>query len=226
MAALGLGTSEAALVGVNFQSDGYGFGPYTPTTSAFGVPGANWINLAPGVSGSGSNSGATASYSAAGSWVSFGYAYANVGAGPTNDNERVLAGNIWGDNGAPIVVTLDLGAPGNYTYSLTAIASQDSGSGFINPVINDGAGITSPGWGATTQGGLWNGANTSPMAMLSQSGTTTGDTITFTITGPNAAGGIRNALAGLTIDFTPVPEPGTAALGAIGALALLSRRRK
>lgn len=41
MAAPGLGTSHAALVGVNFQAIAYGFGPYTPTTSAFTVPAAN-----------------------------------------------------------------------------------------------------------------------------------------------------------------------------------------
>ena len=227
MAALGLGSSEAALIGVNFQGSAYGFGPYTPTTSAFGVPAASWINLAPGVSGSGSASGATVSYSASGSWSSYGYAYANVTppAGHMDDNDRVMAGNIFGDTGTPIIVTLDLGASGNYSYTLTAIATQDNGSGFINPSINDGNGASTSIWGATTQGGAWNGANTSPLATLTKSGTTIGDTITFTITGANDTAGIRNALAGLTLDFAPVPEPGTAALAALGALTLLRRRR-
>lgn len=66
-------------------------------------------------------------------------------------------------------------------------------------MINDGTGSTNPSWG---------------------------DTITLTITGDDGGYCPRNALAGLTINFTPVPEPGVAALAAVGLLATLRRRRQ
>lgn len=200
---------HAATLAINFT----GQSNMSPTATAFGVAVGDWNNLA-GNSGGPTNvtadNGDTASvtYSSGGTWT--------IGGTPTAGDDEVYHGYL-DDGGTGASVTISgLSAIVQGSYSVQVIMGSDSTNGFDSITIGAAtqtATASAPGWGATGSIG-----STTFTGL-------TGDSVTIAPNNPGDAL-TRGSVAGVIVNFTPVPEPSTTALLGLGGLALILRRRK
>ncbi len=208
-AALMLGASQAAQVGINFQ-DNWGGTPYAPLTepSAFGIPLASWYN-APSVFDSGqtafSTSGAFTLPS--GGELKLAWSakntYSIYAAIPTTPGEDQVIYGYLDDTDYGYSVTLTGFRAFASSFTITTIASTDDGAaaGFVDAVLTT-TGVTnnlqylnnSP---VSFGNGLW--------------GTSTVSSVVTTLTGGNTvqlkglpkADSKRSTLAAILIEYTP-----------------------
>ncbi|MCC7474768.1 MAG: hypothetical protein IT425_05195 [Pirellulales bacterium] len=213
----------------------YSVGGEVPA-SAFGVPAADWYEPGVVSSGStnfSTNGGSVGiDFSAAPfkPGIAYGWTHANQGppsppGDPLSGEDVVLSAFLFAAgvgehgqaNGAPIVVTLsnlssiaDLSA--GYTVTLYA-SSEWSGHGFTPASVQDSnSNSETVAFTIMPDHPLW--WTSAPYESSGAVGSTTanlltGDSVTITLTGWNESShdGNRTSLAGLKVEFTPIPEP-------------------
>jgi hypothetical protein len=211
-AALMLGASQGAQIGINFQ-DNYAGNAYAPLTapSAFGIPLADWYN-APSVPNSSGTAIATSGSFAVPSGGTLDLAwsckntwsiYAPV---PTEGDDQVVYGYLDDtDYGYAVTLTGFRNFAGDFT--ITAIASSDSATAFANAfVVSDGDTnelqyLNNYAIPYAPSGGLA-GTSTVSSVIVTLAGH---NTVRIT-GGPKIVSGsdtIRSTLAGILIDYVP-----------------------
>lgn len=136
-AALMLGASQAAQVGLNFQ-DNYNGSPYAPLTdtSAFGIALADWINVPSIANSSGTPVSTNATFTLPGGQnLSMAWSCKNTwsltASIPTAGDNQVIYGYL-DDTDYGYSVTLSGFRSFASDYTVTTIASTDGGTGFEN----------------------------------------------------------------------------------------------
>jgi MYXO-CTERM domain-containing protein len=223
--ALMLGMSHGATVGINWTTTFAGYGASAGavvTQTAFGVAPADWTNIAAGASGSGSASGLSVSWTGGGNWGSgIGGPGGPGGTGLQSGAEEVFTGYL-DDGGINVTISGLSSVASSYSVKLLA-ASDYAPNGFWPATL--GGGLS----GSLTFTNLDTGfgyAGLGRSAETAFSGTGTGDSFTISIPPVQISPRVRGTLAGIVIDYTPVPEPATAAFGALALGAMLTRRRR
>ena len=144
-----------------------------------------------------------------------------TGVGPVPD---IIAGD-WYQNGgdAPNVqdfFIITLTAPASFRLGVIGDQTTNEQAGLINE-SSDAVQVTGPG-GADSGLMVSGTKNSIPDYYLFDITGTTGDV--FTIKGRNNTGWSDNSLGGFFVD--QIPEPSVSLLGILGALGLISRRRR
>ncbi|MGB0992913.1 MAG: PEP-CTERM sorting domain-containing protein [Akkermansiaceae bacterium] len=155
----------------------------------------------------GSASGATLS-------ANSGFTNFNNIAWASNNKDWVMMEGWYGFVGSEHLTLSNLPAADANGYTVT-IYGDVAQNRTMNYSINGGTAMTITDTGGYA--GTFNAENSVTFANIT--GTTT-----LAITG-NASGS-RSAINGLTVQYTPVPEPSSTALLGLGGLALILRRRK
>ena len=192
-------------VGINFQENNTGFIGKLVTESAFGVPVDNWINMAPGGSGSENHAtpggGSLSVTWSAGNWNT---SYTDGRAG----DEEIYYGWLdfgWGANSSYVIVS-GLNSAFTNGYVVQVAASTDGGTGLQPVVLNGTETLTF----SASQG------SSGPLGGLSTiSSTKSDDTLFFQI--PNGSvGSVRAALSGIIFAGAPLfqSQPSSATLDA------------
>jgi hypothetical protein len=218
-AALMLGSSQGAEIGINFQID---FSPYTSysgkpvTATAFGIDPTNWFNMDP-VSYSAPASTNQTLAMPGGGYLSVSWSDANAWSSGIDSTlaTNVPAGFdevIWGylDDSSPgWTVTISGFRSVASSFTLQAIGASDSASGlgninlFTNQVTADTVNFTNDPSQFIQVGGAGWGTSTVSIAFNTLDGN---DSVTLRGVGRN--GSIRNTLAGLFLNYTgPASNP-------------------
>ncbi len=226
-----MAASSATVIGINFALHSSGVPDGGGAQAGGNSFGAEWTDIlsttGSGVTLNGTSAtldfgfSGTPQYWLAGSWT-----------GTEGGNSEIsVFRNYLNDNGVTVTLNgLDdwLTNEGLTAYTLTLYLSSDGGTAFHTATVG-GNPLPVPILG----NGTWNGSLEDPLGDSTQgirgqatTGALTGDSLTFSIPAwndPNNPPGARGGLAAIVI--TAVPEPATAGLAAIGALAFLRRRR-
>lgn len=225
--ALMLGMSQAATIGINWTTTFAGYGAPSGaivTQTAFGVAPADWTNIASAPTGSATAAGGAlgVSWTGGGNWGSgIGGPGGPGGTGLQSGAEEVFTGYL--DDGGINLTISGLSTIAS-SYSVKLLASSDyAPNGFHNATLGGGLGGTlsftnlDTGFGYAGQG---------RSAETAFSATGTADSFTVSIPAVVLSPRVRGTLAGVVINFTPVPEPSSALLGLVAAGAFLRRRRQ
>ncbi len=205
-AALMLGASQAAQIGINFQDNWYGT-PYAPMTdtSAFGIPLASWFN-APSVENSGFTPFSTnATFALPGggtlalAW-SAKNTYSLYAAIPTLGDDQVIYGYL-DDTDYGYTVTLTGLRAFASSFTITTIASTDNGTAFQDVNVYSKTETNTlqylnnyvPSFAAGLAG----------LSTVSPPFVTLNGNDTVVIRGLPPSGTSRSCLAGIILDYTP-----------------------
>lgn len=206
-AALMLGAASGAQIGINFQDNWYGTA-YAPVTAdpALGIPLANWIN-APSILNSGFTAFSTNSAFTLPGGGNFNMAwscvntYSLVAAIPADGDSQVIYGYL-DDTGAGYSVTISGWRSFASDFTITTVASTDSGSDFMPVQISS----------KTETNTVQYLANFTPSFASGLSGISTVSAPFITIAGNDSItikglsktnSQIRSCLAGIIINYTP-----------------------
>ncbi len=207
-AALMLGAAQAAQVGLNFQ-DNYGGAAYAPVVAgpAFGLDLAQWFNV-PSVlnseNGGGISSSAVAPLPGGGAinvaWSCVN-TYSIYNPLPTTGDEQVIYGYL-DDSGSGYSVTLSGLRGFASAYSISTIASTDSGSAFEDAAVTTASVTNLLQYLNNYQSVVFNTglAGTSTVSSVI---TTLAGNDSVTIKGLPRNGTSRSCLAGILIEYTP-----------------------
>jgi hypothetical protein len=219
-AALMLGSSQGAQIGINFQADSSPYTSYSGkpvTATAFGIDPAHWFSMAPIPTGNPSSTNQTLSLPGGGSllvsWQAANAWTSGIGADATGTNVPPgMDEVVWGylDDPSPgwtVTISELRGVASSFT--LQAIAASDSTTGFgninlsTNQVVVDTLNFTNdPSQFTQVGGGGW-GTSTVSVAFSTLAGN---DSIT--LRGVGRSGSIRDTLAGVILSYaTPANNP-------------------
>jgi Immunoglobulin I-set domain len=219
-AALMLGSSQGAEVGINFQADWAPYTSYTGkpvTATAFGIDPANWYNMDAVSTGATARTNQTITLPGGGtlllSWSAENAWTSGIGADSTGTNVPPgIDEVVWGyldDTSPGWSLTISGFRSAVSSFTLQAIAASDNATGFgniellTNQVIADVINFTNdPSQFIPAAGAGW-GTSTVSITFATLAGN---DSIT--LHGIGRSGSIRNTLAGLLLNYsTPANNP-------------------
>ena len=197
-----------------YGTTGYKIGSFDPDTNPLNILQPSWatFSLAPGLKFEGPGA------------EDFQATFDNVtltGVGPVAD---IIAGDWYRNGGGGpnvqdfFIITLT--APASFRLGVIGDQTTNAMDGLINE-SSDAVQVTGPG-GADSGLMVSGTKNSIPDYYLFDITGTTGDV--FTIKGRNNTGWGDNSLGGFFVD--QIPEPSVSLLGILGALGLISRRRR
>lgn len=197
-----------------YGTAGYKIASFAPATNPLNILQPSWatFSLAPGLGFEGPGT------------EEFQATFDNVtltGVGPVAD---IIAGDWYRDGGGGpnvqdfFIITLT--APASFRLGVIGDQTTNEVAGLINE-SSDAVQVTGPG-GADSGLMVSGTKNSIPDYYLFDITGTTGDV--FTIKGRNNTGWSDNSLGGFFVD--QIPEPSVSLLGILGALGLISRRRR
>lgn len=222
-----LGMSHGATIGINWTTNFSGYGAAAGavvTQTAFGVAPADWTNTPAAPTGSATALGGalSVSWSGGGSWGSgIGGPSGPGGLGLQSGAEEVFTGYL--DDGGINLTISGLSSVAS-SYSIKLLAASDYAPNGFWPATLGGSLSGSLSFTNVDTGFGYAGQGRS--AETAFSGTGTGDSFTVSIPAVQLSPRVRGTLAGIVIDYTPVPEPATATFSAVALGAFLARRRR